>query len=105
MNQQQDILVCHWGATMSLYKFVQILKRTPKTLLVRELETETLGNAGYGQPIVSPKWPLKPHLSREGEEEQIRLYKDGERWFTRKHGFYQSYQLWDGQPRTEDHND
>lgn len=108
----KNILVCHWGATMSLYKFVEVLKASPKTLLVRVLETETVASAGYGQPVISPKWPLRGKMvmvhGKPTQEERIRLYKDHYHeggWFSRANGYYSFFEEWDGQPRQEDHND
>lgn len=106
-----NILVSQWGYSMILYEFVQILKETPKTILVRVLETETVGDNGHGRPKVSPKWPLQPEYEREhGKpgntiEKRYRLYKKDGRVFTRVDGYYKYYSPWDGQPKEEDHND
>ncbi len=77
---------------MVLYEFVQIMKRSPKTLLVRILAKEDVGSGGYLQNKVSPKWPIQPALEK-GKAQSIRLYKsgDGDNWFSRKDGYYRSY--------------
>lgn len=99
-----QILICSWGYSMILHDFVEVLKETPKTLLVRMLEKQTVGGDGYGRPEVKPAEPLRPYVYY-GKETIIRLYKDGDNWFTKKNGYYQSYKLWDGKAKTEDHND
>lgn len=113
------ILVCHWGATMSLYTFVEVIKICPKSLVVRELENKTIAQQGYGQPVVVAgnarlviDWDIeniKEGFERPRKELHIRLYPykttTGETWFSKRNGYYNYYQIWDDQPRTENHND
>ena len=111
--KEADIVVSQWGATMVLYEFVQVLKITPKTILVRVLEKEVVGDGGYGQPQVSPCWPLRPEYEREHglpgktKEKRYRLFKSKVtgNWFTSVDGYRKTYVPWNGNPCTENHND
>lgn len=99
------ILLCTWGATMVLQKFAEVIKETPKTILVRELKNKTVENTGFLRMTVVPDGV---YLDRDGKENHLRLYKDPNEegvWFTHKHGFYQNFREWDGQPKEEDHAD
>ena len=100
------ILVCRWGATMTLYDFYEVMKETDKTLLTIKLEKESVGSDGNGLSKVSPKWPLRPEKDRDQKPVMVRVYKQKEgEYFNRASGYYKKYTIWDGQPKTEDYND
>lgn len=125
-----DIMVCEWGYSMRLVDFVEVVSISPKSIVTESLakkgvdyEDESYMMDGvkyepeYGRPWVTPfkengKY-VREHIQRQhGELEKIRLYQcetlerlDERTWFSRKAGFLKIYELWDGKPIQEDHND
>ena len=110
-----DIMVCVWGYSMILTDWVEVVKETPKTLVVEELQSKSVSGVidglnytpDYGRPWVMPTGDRKHIMGNHGAPKKIRLYKrEGSGyWFSKKGGYIKLYNVWDGRPIQEDHND
>lgn len=112
-----DILVASWGYSMTLTTWVKVIKVSPKTLLVAEIERKALSPDELEKQNLKPGFlqmytmPLKTLSTYNGEHApQFRLFAnragDGG-W----HGFPDGiitrlyFKKWDGRPQFEDHAD
>ena len=95
-----DILSSSWGYSMTIVSWYQVIKVTPKTITVKEIEAKIIdGNGMHGESI-----PVPNLFSKRG------LYP--EQSFTRKvKGDYininesQTAWIWDGNPKYHNHWD
>lgn len=127
-------MVASWGYSMVLTTWVRVVKVSPKTLLVEEIEQRSLSNEEHKQAGLQTGYlsfyvvPLKPITAtkKNGEAKpQFRLFstargkkaqndEDGsfQRWSESTwHGYPDDFstklffQVWDGKPQHEDHCD
>lgn len=124
--QENKILVCVWGATMRLATFVHVIKETPKSVLVEELNSRFLTDqelkerglsVGYLQYYSMPTSIIRTErgfddLSGKPIETpvQFRIFRkddaDGtERYVSMLRGFRKAFYVWKGTPIHEDHAD
>lgn len=103
--KQGDILVCEWGATMSLVEYWKVTKVSPKTVVAVRIKEKTDESRpkGFLSRYVLPVDELVESVNVQ----PVRLYpregRDG--WFTKRHGFKQFFYLWDGEAKYENHAD
>ena len=105
-----DMYVAKWGATMFLATFVEITRVSGSRVYYRYRKNKTVGNDGYGQPKVVPD--VEFPSSEEEQYSRLELNHDTQTYTFRgptrpeKGTDYRvRFQLWDGRPITEDHND
>ena len=94
-----DILVCTWGATMSLVEFYRITKFSGKTFELKELKKKFVsGSAMQGKCIAIDE------IDPRGETVKARIGKNNS---VKKSNTTsaQFLRLWDGEPEWEDHMD
>lgn len=129
--KQDDILVASWGYSMILTTWVKVVKESPKTLLVQEIEHRSLSQEeldatgltlGFMQSYQLPV--LEQVRLRNGQPSKtFRIYKrekentypsmDSEvvpenvYYIGKPDGFSSSlrFKIWDGGPMLEDHAD
>jgi len=102
-----DILACIWGSTMTLVDFYRVEKITAKTLLIVKLESkETDEGFLTGRSVPTDVEYIRPH--GEGRE-VLRVYAGGGfakgTYFSKKHGFCQTFEKWNGKPVYYNHCD
>lgn len=112
---KDKILVSVWGYSMVMVDFWKVIKETKDTIVVRQLKDKIVENTGYLQGTCMPIEEFETEKDwktevKEGEPRPMkfverRLYKDGEKWFSRKNGFYKSFEMWNGKPIGFDHCD
>jgi hypothetical protein len=129
--EKGDILVATWGATMTLTTWVRVVKVSPKTLLVEEIQDRALNEGerkekklseGYLTCYKVPSLPIKTTLNNGEPKAQFRLYQRGkmlnsdneaDREYARNtwHGYPDNFGIrlffhpWDGTPQYENHCD
>jgi hypothetical protein len=60
-----DILVCEWGATMTLYDFYKVKKVLPKSVVIVEVGSEKLGGQMWELEVrPQPSNEIGPLLTR-----------------------------------------
>lgn len=99
-------MVCQWGYSMTLQQFARIVKISAKTMLVELLENKHHETVGFLAETVMPSEKVKTNY--EGVIKTIRLYptKGNENsWVSKKNGYGMYYELWDGEPKYENHAD
>jgi len=101
-----QIVSCTWGYSMSIVEFFEIIKKTPKTVVLRKLKqtcNETGFLSGHAMPIE------KVYENRDGKYEEVRAYKreySGRTTFiSNKNGYKQYFDIWNGQPKYYNHCD
>jgi len=95
-----DILHCGWGYSMILHKFYQVIKVTPKTIVVGKLEQKDEGGwpTGYSTPI-KDKFDFSPNTGFPPTKRATP--KNG--WV--KLNSHSGARLWDGKPQYYDRAD
>lgn len=83
-----DILVNHWGYSMILVTFYEVMKVTAKSLVVQERRkiTSSIDSSGCGNIYVVP---------------QAGFYSQESKRILKKN----AWRKWDGQPQMENHYD
>jgi hypothetical protein len=113
---ENKILVASWGYSMILTTWVQVIKVSPKTLLVREIVSRGLTEKELEEKKLKPAYLQMYSVAKEPVEfrkrngkdgEPFRLYKRGNHWVgTTDHGSTQfRFEEWNGEPQFEDHCD
>lgn len=113
----KKIMVCQWGATMILQDFFEVLKETPKTMLVRQLKEKVVENVGLLKTRVVASdeldldWdftkPVDPTTGKHPrtKEKLLRLYRRNDQWISRRQGYTKFFKVWDGTPQYVDEAD
>jgi hypothetical protein len=106
-QQKTNIVYCIWGYSMTIVEYFEIVKETPKTVVLKKLN-DSLTSDGFlsGRSI-----PLEGsyYKDRDGKYEEIRAYKrtysNEETFISGKEGFNKYFHRWDGKPRSYNHCD
>lgn len=80
-----------WGYGQTNQNFYEIIKRTPKTVVLRELKTESTMD-GFMQGMC---WPLKNEYRENEEEFRMRVFDDGDE--EELHPEFGWMKIWDGE--------
>jgi len=98
-----DILVSSWGYSMILNSWYQVVKRTAKTVTVREICSKTVnGNGFQGESMPIPD---QFHVGANADVfHSKKLHHNGDRPFIKMTDYEYAY-LWDGTPEPFDHLD
>lgn len=80
-----------WGYGQTNQNFYEIIKRTPKMVVLRELKTESTMD-GFMQGMC---WPLKNEYRENEEEFRMRVFDDGDE--EELHPEFGWMKIWDGE--------
>jgi hypothetical protein len=107
-------LVSKWGYSMILATYVRVIKETPKTLLVEEVDSRTLNTDELAEKHLTPGYlqcysvPTENSTHRNGTlQSPFRIYKRGNYHRGKAPGMstYLNFEVWTGNPEFEDHCD
>lgn len=117
---KDKILVSKWGYSMILTTWVRVIKETPKTLVVQELESRTLTREELMERRLTPAWlqcytlPTDKIRQKNGEDmKPFRVFSREPKFDPRPEwvgtpfdsNFVHTFREWDTEPEFEDHCD
>lgn len=85
-----DIFVSTWGRDQDIVDFYQVIRATPKTVVVRRIESRIIEIVGPARAVIVPM----PDSFRS-EEQRRRIVHDGRDSYIRLSGWERAL-LWDG---------
>ena len=90
-----DILHCGWGWSMTLNTFYQVIKTTPKTIVIGKLKQNDVGGwpTGYSTPI-HDSFDASPSTGFPPTKRAVPTV-----WGVRVNSHGNGARLWDGKPK------